>query len=384
MEFESDVYRDFDASDDVDVDLDLDLASGHQQDEDGYMEEDNNTITEEVFDTEQHLQVSHDDGISDSSIRDDSIAESSSIHNKNTENAESLQPTSDEDVIIEITSNPNSELYDDEDQAQRNSPEGSQDLSRNGSLSADTQEERYEQIDPKGPNSGYTLGLSCNLLGDSLDPGQVTSSTEIQDSSLKVNDEKLAESLSIGYSEPSTAVSQNVFAKSRKNKKEQENISNARNRHSPKIVTSKSMSGTESSPGQDDEAPLLAVGQEPQTLEHSEGPFLRGSASVHPVTVIYQNNEISLFPLSEDEGEDRSSIYFLQDEQLASDDVRTLLDACRSVLGDSICEQDELMVEIETLGLHICEVGSYCIYTPLTSANSRSLVQIHQTQLSQS
>ena len=77
------------------------------------------------------------------------------------------------------------------------------------------------------------------------------------------------------------------------------------------------------------------------------------SMSVHPVIVLYQKNEISLFPPDE-QGIDQT--YFLKDQSLASESISDLLGACKLVLADSIGEQDELEIRIESLGLEFCEV----------------------------
>ena len=76
---------------------------------------------------------------------------------------------------------------------------------------------------------------------------------------------------------------------------------------------------------------------------------------VHPVVVVYQNNEISLFPPAEQNLES-SQTFFLQDEKLAGQSISKLLEACRIVLDESIGEEDELEIRIEELGLFISEV----------------------------
>ena len=80
------------------------------------------------------------------------------------------------------------------------------------------------------------------------------------------------------------------------------------------------------------------------------------SPYVHPVVVVYQDNEMSLFP-PVDQDEEHSQTYFLQDESYALGSISNLLGACRSLLGESINEQDELEIRIEELGLQISEVS---------------------------
>lgn len=76
---------------------------------------------------------------------------------------------------------------------------------------------------------------------------------------------------------------------------------------------------------------------------------------VHPVTVIYQGSEMSLFPPA-DEDLEHSQTYLLHDERLASESIMNLFGACRSVLADSIEEDDELEITVGDLGLQISEV----------------------------
>ncbi len=74
--------------------------------------------------------------------------------------------------------------------------------------------------------------------------------------------------------------------------------------------------------------------------------------AVHPVVLVYQGREMSLFP-SSNQGSD---IYFLQDETLAHQSVSDLLQACRSILGDDVAEGEELTIAMAELGLYINEV----------------------------
>lgn len=87
---------------------------------------------------------------------------------------------------------------------------------------------------------------------------------------------------------------------------------------------------------------------EPQHQETLEAP------SVHPVIVLYQGTDISLFPPSD---QNVSTTYFLHDESLATSSICDLLLACKEVLANTINEEDELELNIEELGLCINEVS---------------------------
>ncbi|EQL34694.1 hypothetical protein BDFG_03409 [Blastomyces dermatitidis ATCC 26199] len=97
---------------------------------------------------------------------------------------------------------------------------------------------------------------------------------------------------------------------------------------------------------------------------------LQKSSSLHPVKVLYQDSEISLFPPGEN---DPTETFFLQDEGLANAPVAELVGACRQVLGEHISEDEELILDIESLGLHLPENSVPIITT--------SLVQIIQVYL---
>ena len=87
---------------------------------------------------------------------------------------------------------------------------------------------------------------------------------------------------------------------------------------------------------------------------HGDGNANQHTA-IYPVKVMYEENEISLFPPSE-EDVDQTQTYLLQDPNLANENIHELLAACRLVLGESIEVQDELHIEFESLDLRFSEV----------------------------
>lgn len=74
---------------------------------------------------------------------------------------------------------------------------------------------------------------------------------------------------------------------------------------------------------------------------------------LHTVKVNYQDTEICLFPPNE--GDD-SETFFLADVDLAYQSLDKLLTACHDVLIGTIGDDDELVLDIPSLGLHICQV----------------------------
>lgn len=86
-------------------------------------------------------------------------------------------------------------------------------------------------------------------------------------------------------------------------------------------------------------------------------------ASLHPVTLVYLDDEMSLFPPMLG---DASAIYFLQDSSLAFEPLDKLLAACRDILKGTLDHHDELVLDISSLGLHICEDSKYAAQITLS------------------
>lgn len=109
-----------------------------------------------------------------------------------------------------------------------------------------------------------------------------------------------------------------------------------------------------------EEDPEMPASRDNLAAPQNDGNFRTGvplpsTLRVHPVVVVYQNNEISLFPPLE-ENQEPSQTFFVHDEKLAGQSISKLLEACRVVLDESIAEEEELEIRIEDLGLYINEV----------------------------
>ena len=75
------------------------------------------------------------------------------------------------------------------------------------------------------------------------------------------------------------------------------------------------------------------------------------TTKIHPIVVVYQGAEISLFrPASGDRD------FILEDESLAGESIADLLNACRPILGEDVSEQ-ELVLRMDDLDLEIYEVS---------------------------
>ncbi|OOQ87739.1 hypothetical protein PEBR_16313 [Penicillium brasilianum] len=77
--------------------------------------------------------------------------------------------------------------------------------------------------------------------------------------------------------------------------------------------------------------------------------------SLHPVKVLYQEAEISLFPPMEG---DSAETFFLHDEDVAYDNFGKLFSALREVLLDNVAENEVLVIDIDSLGIQITEDSS--------------------------
>ncbi|KEF56264.1 uncharacterized protein A1O9_07845 [Exophiala aquamarina CBS 119918] len=79
---------------------------------------------------------------------------------------------------------------------------------------------------------------------------------------------------------------------------------------------------------------------------------IQKTSNVHPVTLVYLEEEMSLFPPMLG---DESTVYFLSDPSLAFEPLDKLLAACREILTGTLDHHDELVLDVPGLGLHICE-----------------------------
>lgn len=112
------------------------------------------------------------------------------------------------------------------------------------------------------------------------------------------------------------------------------------------------------------EDPATNVDSPHEEAEESSDTQPSPTREVHPVTLVYLEEEMSLFPPLM--GDD-SSVYFLSDSTLASQPLDKLLAACREILTGTLDHHDELVLDIPGLGLHICEDSKYSAQITLAS-----------------
>jgi len=115
--------------------------------------------------------------------------------------------------------------------------------------------------------------------------------------------------------------------------------------------------------------------------EEQENASRQNSAPtmLHPVILRYQGQDMSLFPPLE---EDDSTTYFLEDPSLAFETLDKLLAACHNLLGESLGHDDEIVLEIPSLGLHICEESKYAVQLTLAQVIDTYMLLSQNEQLS--
>ena len=393
METTFDADQSFEAGEEIDIDLDL---SGEKQ-EDGEVAdivENNDALTEQEVVRGQDISIDNDDEMEDDGYA--GIAEQTSAHDEDLEDAEYISPDIHIDTaaptVAEDPSEQQSELFDDEDQLEGIEPEDHDyDKQQDANIDGQMDVNLYQQPDhfnhisrgasvsvddtAKDPVSG-SLGKSQLLEQSSQDqsrehsPAAVeTFQTNLDESSAvpqdallqtyEVNSNPQKEPVDAASSEPAEMPHENSYQVHEAPPTEADHHDSASLAHTADPVSNDLEDSTEFGPGQESDGLSADIQSEAQNVDNTakvEEAHLQRPAYVHPVMVMYQGDEISLFP-PVDQEEEQSSTYFLQDEQLASSAVTRLLGACRSVLGESISAHEELVIDIEELSLHISEVS---------------------------
>lgn len=123
---------------------------------------------------------------------------------------------------------------------------------------------------------------------------------------------------------------------------------------------------------QRDQSKLLTENLEPNdsqfSLETAPGdvhvhPRSPSPAEIHPVTVDYSGTMYSLFPCR-DEGLVRDVL--LEDPALALLPINSLLKELHTPVADYLGHEDEIVLDIPSLGLHICEDSKYAVELTLS------------------
>ena len=366
MELTSDMDRNYETGEDIDIDIDL-TAENQGIEEDEYMVEDNNpALLENEGIEEQGMHMSHDDEMADEVYAEASIADRVSVNDENLEDAEYLEPDEGEYEIVPTalgdSLEPHSEVSEYQEQTESNQSETREYHEEEISTVDQQRQSSRQQDDSYTSRVAETTEESQNENKETDDTGQhesmkVLSSAQYQGFE---GHDYISSEPSISHREEQPPETTGAPSTSDKDQIEQaDHLDFTAAGRSPK---SKATSPAHST---SDEADEEIVGLPPAIESLSPGSVtsavpeendLQETFYVHSVMVNYQNSEIFLFPpVDQDEG--HASTYFLQDERLAGESITKLLGACRHILGESIDAQEELIMDIEALDLHITEVS---------------------------
>ena len=365
MEITSDMDRGLETGEDIDIDLDL-TAENQAQEEDDHMLEDISTSADQRQVSDHNLPTGNDDEMADELYEQGSGMERSSIQDENLEDAEDISPEEIEgrghDTEEGAPSILDPDFVSNEEQA-----DGRYQIDR----------EQYEQSDDVG--AGYRdqgSDIQNDYLEEKVDTTSETFENQQRDPNDNHEEALVQDGLGVSHQNNVSDQSNETVLSTANLDAPNSNIQETQNnQENEDVVTSTAigLTGVQATPSLTPEktASTAASGSE----ESPDGSLLKSGSAlqdpnesaiqnetqskepmyVHPVVVMYQENEISLFPPTN--AEDQNSTYFLEDEQLAGEAITKLLGACRSVLGDSISVQDEILIDIDELGLHIREVS---------------------------
>lgn len=380
MEVTEDADHQLDAGNDIDIDLDLD-GDVQPDEQDECMGEENEEDIGAGPSIEQYSSTGHDDEMVDDDFTDADglIAQSSSLRDEELEDAANVDPDHDDTIVDHAVEDPARTILDPSESKEANSP-SEQHQDTNQSQNPDT-------IDYEDDERAVERGKHENELADTSEtsPNVQRMESRISPSRSDFTHQPITQD---GGEDPWVAqhgisAASHTTASAIRNPPLSDNTES--NTPNDEIVQPGIESQIDSHiqgsdparfPGAEPEEvivssperPPLSPKPGPETHTQtqpiaSEGEFSGSSVHAHPVMIVYQDNEMSLFPPinqqaeGEEEEEERSSTYFLQDEQLVGTNIQNLLTEFRSVLGESIGEQDELIIDIEELGIHISEVS---------------------------
>ena len=358
MELTSDIDQRAGGSDDIDIDLDL-TGDNPLDGEDEFMgEEGMNALADSTFEDGLEARAANDDEMADDNYAQGHVDEGSSVYDEVIEDAEyAAEPDVDESTIVDHAL----DVPNDQPEDLIAKPPGvlaDQDAERNYHEPVHKDHEDYApSITPEAESSAGKSGLP------NLPTGLVNPNHDVE----KVSGAKSSDDYDVGASKEGTADHDAA-----------DKISNSHDGHGLIALEANiELAGEEvhpASPGLSSAAPSnreKSHSQEESSLDHE--------IHLHPIVLYYRGEETFLFPPS-DQNEDNAATFLLKDEQLAYSSIGDLLGACRRVLSQSLREQDELMISIDDLDIHISEVSQDYSYGDSLSAHVNSLQQSLQTQ----
>lgn len=319
-----------------DIDIDLDLTGDNQQDaEDEFMGgEDANALADSTSADEQKAHAGNDDEMADDSYVQGLVDERSSVRDEDIEDAEYTGHELEEDNVvvpeIDYANEQSEELiasYGETIEDQNQEPDHQEQEHH--------QQEHHEQPTTPEIVSGVVEKAS---------PNGRTELTIFSPDVAKVATERMSKGHHLVTSKEAT-------------------VSSGVADHTPKPSNGEALTTLDAKLEQVREETLPApLDQDVVAGSNVEEALTRGEdavdspAHLHPIVLDYQGDEMFLFP-PVDQGGEHAATFLLADEQLAHGNIGKLLKACRYVLKGSLSEQDELMITIHDLDIHISEVS---------------------------
>ena len=358
MELTSDIDQRAGGGDDIDIDLDL-TGDNPQDGEDEFMgEEDMNALADSTFEDGLEAHAANDDEMADDSYAQGQVDEGSSVHDEDIEDAEyAAEPDVDESTVVEpalVLPNDHSE----EVLAKLPGVFADQDPERNYHEPVHNDQEHHApSITPEAESGAVESDLP------NLPTGLVNPNHDVA----KISGANSSDEYDVGGSKEGTADHDAA----------DQNSDSYDCNGLIALEANLELVGEEVLPASPDLA--SAAQSNPEESHSQEESSLDPPVHLHPVVLDYRGEETFLFPPL-DQNEDNAATFLLKDEQLAYSAIGDLLGACRRVLSQSLGEQDELMISIDDLDIHISEVSQGYSYGDTLVAHVNSLQQSPQVQ----
>lgn len=356
MEISSDVGHD----QDIDIDIDVDNNFTPRPTDDDVMQDDIRSQGDHFVERDDVMIDNNTDQVEDGIMVDDQVdltfedehltdASEVGFHNQ-TFNDNTLFDNTEEDITEDASLYPENQQTLEENDVQGNerySGVEEQDLQATDPVftSVDTSTETSFQ-----PDASTTIFENSNTNKHDTEPSETSPSKQepVEGSSTPPHHP----SASPQNSKPSSPV--HVVDAGQSTKPQSESPQGHSTAESPEVVTAPQDYTSENSkrdawPAEQAEA---AEAEDPEN-EDSDSSF----HELHPIIVFYDSAKLSLFPPPQ--GSELPEQFFLQDESYALKSLGELLEACRTVLGSTISEAEELELAIADLDLTISEVSFF-------------------------
>lgn len=335
MQLSPDMGRHASADDDIDIDFDIEDDVPDIGDDDNMDEQLDDIDDRQLFENQETTAV-NDDEMVDEGQNDQAHQEQASLVDEDLEDAEGLfmddslgRPLLDQN--LQAYEGEQVEAYggDLDDKAQSRGVENSIEVQDFGDFPAGDQLDLNEPADEHNLESG----------------DQVRDTTDGQSSNSHKGGSELPSTLLPDTENKSDHMSEqsNRGASNQENTEHLKSVTEERHAQPPETVSLIQI-------GLEDSDQLHDINQE---RKQDDGHPV--AESLHPIIVVYEGNEMSLFPPVDQDAE-QSQTYFLDNESYASESLSSLFSHCKSVLADSIRDEEELEIKIGDLGLTVNEV----------------------------